>query len=192
MVVEAHPLDGVALAWAAGFFDGEGSTTLYAKSRKSMDAVRVPCLTITQCRRATLERFQSVVFEMGRIYGPYQKVRGRPQYLWRTTQFRHAQAVIALLWRFLTPEKQEQALGAFRSYRTSVSTGRLCRNSLHQKPRRYGRCVECRKAARQRWAQKPNVAARLLAYNRNYRAENPARVDAWNAAKRRRRAGGGK
>jgi hypothetical protein len=177
------------IAWAAGFFDGEGSTTLYSKPRKSMDTVRIPVMSITQVNRTTLERFQRIVFELGRLYGPYYRKKGKPQHLWRTTKLADAQAVASLLWKFLTPEKQAQITRSFAAYKQSISSGRLCWAGLHQKPRRYGKCKECAAAAIRRWRQKPEVRERLKAYRRRYESENPHLVARWQEARRKRKAG---
>lgn len=85
------------LAWAAGFFDGEGSVFLSAKKQ--------PRLNIGQNDRAVLDRFLAAV-GVGRVNGPY---RGKDFYYFQTTTFEKTQAVIALLWKYLSPVKRAQA-----------------------------------------------------------------------------------
>lgn len=180
-------LDRIELAWAAGFFDGEGSTTLYAKRRKSMEAVQQPTLTISQVNRENLLRFQRAVGGLGKLYGPYSTKIGRPQSCWRATRWLEAQAAIAMLWPFLGEEKREQALRCFKEYRRSISTGRMCRQGLHAKPRRYGKCKECVAESIRRWRQRPGVQERLRAYNQRYRDEHPESVTRWVEARREKR-----
>lgn len=91
------------LAWAAGFFDGEGGT--YGGERHGA-TIRVGQV---EDNREVLERFHRAVLGIGRIRGPYPMRSGRPQSEWRVTSWPEVQAVIALLWRFLGSEKREQA-----------------------------------------------------------------------------------
>ena len=97
------------LAWAAGFFDGEGSIhSANSKLKKTY-----PNVGITQVGahgRELLERFQNAVGGIGKIYGPYKKtIAGNPRYQWETWGFEKSQAVIAMLWEFLGPVKRAKA-----------------------------------------------------------------------------------
>jgi hypothetical protein len=59
------------LAWAAGFFDGEGHVGISTQEEPS-GTYRYPILIINQTDRRPLERFQHAV-GIGRIYGPYDR-----------------------------------------------------------------------------------------------------------------------
>jgi LAGLIDADG endonuclease len=90
----------IELAWAAGFFDGEGCSYL----QKTSVGHRRLRANITQKDIRPLERFQQVV-GMGTIYGP------RPQpphtyYLYFNR--RNSIALFELLWPYLSEPKREQ------------------------------------------------------------------------------------
>lgn len=101
------------LAWAAGFFDGEGSSkkvNYHYKTKKG--EVRKPsqniCLSVAQCERLPLERFQQAVGGLGRINGPYQyNTNRRPYWVWSAST-RAARIVFGYLERYLCPIKKKQ------------------------------------------------------------------------------------
>lgn len=99
------PYEREALAWAAGLFDGEGSTT---QSGRSL----VICMRQNDPR--VLHRFQQAV-GLGKVYGPYSEDGGKRQmWQWRATGWKNVQAIIAMLWTFLSPAKREQAVRRMR------------------------------------------------------------------------------
>jgi hypothetical protein len=106
---EAHPSDFAAqleLAWAAGFFDGEGCTFLanIAKGRFSYAGI-----TIKQVVAENLERFKAAVGGLGNINGPYQEVaRCSPVSKYRVVGT-GARQVLRLLWPYLGGAKRQQA-----------------------------------------------------------------------------------
>lgn len=69
----------IELAWAAGFFDGEGyvgfpkENTLLRNKKRLYGNFR---LAVSQVHREPLDRFLAAVGE-GKIYGPYQNRRGK-------------------------------------------------------------------------------------------------------------------
>lgn len=132
------------LAWAAGFFDGEGSTSMIRKNGI--------ILAICQNHVEVLERFQQAV-DAGTIYGPYpMKATGnlRWQFLAST---KVAIVVLGKLWPYLSSEKRNQATLCL-----STLTERLNGQPLGQPGRRkilpegHGRtmyragcrCTECK------------------------------------------------
>lgn len=104
-------IDREELAWAAGFFDGEGSTMSVDRARQ------YPWLTITQ--GGTLEepprvlvRFRAAVGGVGYITGPEvfeDHPHWQPRWVYRVIGFELVQAVIALQWHHLGPVKRAQA-----------------------------------------------------------------------------------
>jgi hypothetical protein len=102
------------LAWAAGFFDGEG----HASGRKP----RGLRLSVSQRDWQVLERFDKAVLGLGRrgktVGG------GHPMFVWRTTNFADGQAVIAMLWRFLSPIKRLQCKTALIEFHQKGNAGR--------------------------------------------------------------------
>lgn len=108
------------LAWAAGFWDGEGCMnftdnlgTLADGSRKRY---RQWHAVIGQKNRRVLDRFQKAV-GMGKVYGPYKssiKNLVKPpeetayNYQWRVGSVNDVTALGMLLWPWLSEEKREQ------------------------------------------------------------------------------------
>lgn len=116
-------IDRVELAWAAGFFDGEGST--FVLGRKNH-----PKISITQAPDppngtppAVLHRFYRAVGEIGNIGGPYREKTGELKWIYTAHGHEMVQAVITLLWTWLGKVKREQAAVAFRRHR-AVPRGR--------------------------------------------------------------------
>lgn len=93
--------DPLELAWAAGFWDGEGSCYLnqgYARMSINQNDVRV------------LHRFQAAV-ECGIIL-PYQQT-GKTYWRWRTNRYEEACQVADALWPYLSEVKQDQLIHVF-------------------------------------------------------------------------------
>jgi hypothetical protein len=102
------------LAWAAGFFDGEGSVSKYTTRRgdKEYTYLQMNC---PQVEREVLDRFLAAV-GVGVVYGPYgfQKYAPpgsvwKPHWMWNARGFEQVQQVIATLWPWLGTVKREQA-----------------------------------------------------------------------------------
>ncbi len=110
--VRPQTADEVA-AWAAGLFDGDGSTC-FAEHRTHLGH-RTAEVSITQSSTAgvpeALWRFHSVVGGIGRIYGPYKgRGCGAPIYRYKALRLSHAEHVIRSLWPWLGSAKRVQAL----------------------------------------------------------------------------------
>ena len=114
------------LAWAAGFFDGEGSFAAHPNARKKPGQKLCPRIDIGQIDRPILERFQRAV-GFGLIRGPYQKYSTPNQKpLWRlgVYRFEEVQAIGAMLWSFLSQPKRHQfaeVMGRYRKSRLEVA-----------------------------------------------------------------------
>lgn len=92
-------MQNTELAWAAGFFDGEGCTSLKAK--------RKPCLSVTQKYPECLQRFQAAL-GLGKIYGPIEQ-KGNQIYIFSIQNARGVDTALSLLWPFLSSIKRAQA-----------------------------------------------------------------------------------
>lgn len=86
----------IEIAWAAGFFDGEGS--VYATGKYLV-------LAITQADRRPLERFRAAV-SLGTVGGPY-RLEKSPYFTYRAGVY-EVQPVIEKLWPLLSEPKREQ------------------------------------------------------------------------------------
>lgn len=88
------------IAWAAGFFEGEGCFFYSVKSQSYR--VQIP-----QMQREPLVRFDKIVGGIGRLKGP------KPSngiYYYDITSFQGAQFVVCLFWKWLSPWRKNQAL----------------------------------------------------------------------------------
>src|ERR1700694_1953432 len=94
------------IIWAAGFFDGEG----HFGFRSTPWNTKMLVLSIAQIDRRVLDRFREAVFGLGKIYGPYKHGRKNesPYWLFSSNRFEPTQAIVAALYQFLSPVKQEQ------------------------------------------------------------------------------------
>lgn len=96
------------VAWAAGIFDGEGSTSTYVPKGKTYPRRQ---MAVSQGGSAgevpvVLTRFKSVV-GVGNVTGPYDGL-----YYWKTTRKDDVDAVGAMLWPHLSREKRGQFAAA--------------------------------------------------------------------------------
>ena len=98
--IRTREIDTHELAWAAGFFDGEGSSYFQLESEKHNPQLR---LSLPQRDKRNLDRFNKAVLK---LCNPSSRSDG-VDFL-KTHQFENTQAVIALLWKYLSPAKREQ------------------------------------------------------------------------------------
>lgn len=129
------------LAWAAGFFDGEGTTC--NESRKTYYVIK---LQVVQVERGPLERFNSAIGNLGTIYGPYDRGNKPISHL-IVTGFERIQVAVAALWPYLCQPKKDQATLALTNY---VSLWKPVIPAQHGTRSYYGnhkcRCVPCKEA----------------------------------------------
>lgn len=109
-------LNMIELAWAAGFYDGEGCSCItkssYYNKQGKQPRYRL-VVTVSQKTNAfVLNRFNKAV-QLGKIHGPDINF----QYRWSVTTFEEVQAVICLLWKFLSPVKRKQYLRIIKEWR---------------------------------------------------------------------------
>src|SRR5262249_39921668 len=86
--------------WAAGLYDGEGST--YLTKHRTHPGYRVAEARVTQGSRGgppeVLKRFATVV-EVGGLYGPYrQRGANLDVYRWNTSARANVEHAMAVLW----------------------------------------------------------------------------------------------
>jgi hypothetical protein len=108
-------LDRAELAWAAGFFDGEGSTIVHTdKSRPGYLRLEVVVPQSGHGRGIplVLVRFQQAVGGLCRIVGP----EGRDIYKCVSGGRLEAMAIVALLWSQLGQVKRRQANEAIKTF----------------------------------------------------------------------------
>jgi len=107
-------LDRTELAWAAGFFDGEGSTMVHTNELRP-GYLRLE-VVVPQVGHdglpAVLLRFQRAVGGLGRIGGPERD----DLYECRSSMRLEALAIVALLWNDLGAVKRRQANEAIKAF----------------------------------------------------------------------------
>lgn len=94
------------LAWAAGLFDGEGHVR-HARRLSRYGTHRVFIgyqLIVGQKTPHVLLRFQTAVGGLGKVYR-----RKSGLWIFFASSFEDVQAIIAMLWRWLSPVKRTQA-----------------------------------------------------------------------------------
>lgn len=88
-----------SIAWAAGFFEGEGSISCSSSNWQ---------IALKNTDMQMLQRFQSVVGR-GRIY-PERRLVGKPIYVWKCGKSDDIYHAAALLWNYLSDRRQDQLL----------------------------------------------------------------------------------
>lgn len=108
------------LAWAAGFFDGEGCVTYRAQTGQL-------CLSIPQVDRRVLDRWIEAV-GVGMVRGPYKMGAGRPgwqdQYVISITNFKGTKLTLERLWPWLGEVKREQGTLVLNAWIQETERGR--------------------------------------------------------------------
>lgn len=95
------------LAWAAGFFDGEGCVTYVNHNGKQ--TTRALRINITQIHDEVLKRFQQAVGGLGSILGPYSsKNRKTPLFTFQIAKQAEVKQVFVLLKPYLSSVKRTQ------------------------------------------------------------------------------------
>lgn len=115
-------------AWAAGFYDGEGS--VYLLDHRSHKSYRIAEMAISQSSQASapevLRRF-ALITGAGHINGPYrQNDANLDVYRWKGVVRADIEHVLSVLWPWLGPVKRAQAnavLDVIRS-QTDLPRGR--------------------------------------------------------------------
>ena len=106
--------DREELAWAAGFYDGEGYSRANARKSKSGLFINwTPQVAVVQKRTEPLAR-------LTRLFGFGSVTTRKTQsgcHEWRIHNFEHAQAFMAAVWFKLSPHKKEQFIRTFHQMR---------------------------------------------------------------------------
>jgi hypothetical protein len=103
------------IAWAAGFFDGEGTTAYQSTGTNNSGQPRRQLrLTVTQKDPRPLHRL-CMALSAGKVYGPYESQNG--MHMW-TVQCARAEEVLEEMWPYLSEPKIEQATRALEAWRS--------------------------------------------------------------------------
>lgn len=114
------------LAWAGGFFSGEGSTglsrfsTAGKKGKPRKYWKRYPCMQLAQVGSTeTLDRFNHAIGNLGKVRGPYgpYAANKQPYYQFQIIGADKIEQTIAMLWPYLSTAKQEQAMKTMAAFK---------------------------------------------------------------------------
>lgn len=125
-----------SLAWAAGFFDGEGTTAM----RLVLGRPGRMVLTITQADDRVLRIFGQAI-GIGRLNGPYVSRRVGREHCKQTFQFtisnfEGVQHAVASMWPWLGEAKREQAALALKTYTKAWRQWKADGRMVKQRPPR--------------------------------------------------------
>ena len=98
------------LAWCAGFFDGEGTTSVLKAQRDKYCYLRV---SVSQKDRTLLDKFQSIV-GVGTVY----KAKTREIHSLDIYKQEDVRKCLDLLWPFISEIKKKQAQNAIDTIAT--------------------------------------------------------------------------
>ena len=102
----------IELAWAAGFFDGEG----HISTNSDRGWLRMS-LSINQIDREVLDRFNTATGNLGKVYGPYEfKNSKSPQYKYQVNRMNNIKMIVQELMPFLSTVKKEQCSRALKKF----------------------------------------------------------------------------
>lgn len=109
------------IAWAAGFFDGEGSVFVnHIKRAKGGNGRYYPVISVTatvvQTNPAPIYRFHAAICGVGRINGPFKgrKANYKPYWRWSTEGRPSVCSVLSMLWPYLSYPKRQQAIKVWK------------------------------------------------------------------------------
>lgn len=88
------------LAWAAGLFDGEGSTSTLKAQRDKHIYLRA---SVAQKDRRVLDKFQKIV-DCGKVYSQ----KSRIMHSWDCYRQDEVYSFLELLWPYISEQKREQ------------------------------------------------------------------------------------
>ena len=107
------------LAWAAGFFDGEGCTSFNKRVGKTGKLGRIVIqVSISQNDPEVLYRFQKIFDGRGKIY--FLKKCGNKKndsYRWNASSHKNVLFVLEHMWPYLGTLKRKQAEKALEAYK---------------------------------------------------------------------------
>lgn len=105
-------MSSIELAWAAGFFDGEGCTTFNPHKG------RIIKMCVEQVDRENLVRFKAAI-EYGNISEPRNypsRPNASPLSIWSCSKVSSIRVIMRALWPYLGTTKKRQYITVLRQY----------------------------------------------------------------------------
>lgn len=108
------------LAWAAGFFDGEGTIGFTRKTTGSCKK----WIAIGNTDVELLYRFRTAVYGLGVVRNKYKnQAKGKPIFVWYLNSFEEIQACLSLLYNYFGERNRLRALALLKAIRVKLNRG---------------------------------------------------------------------
>ena len=123
------PSPALELAWAAGFFDGEGSFIAVRTNDRGTPRIQL-LMSVPQKDRRPLDRFHRAL-DCGQIYHKVIPHHGGPMYVWQLMGHQACSQAMLKLEPYLSEPKREQiarALDTLEQYRAGLTWNRGRKN----------------------------------------------------------------
>jgi hypothetical protein len=119
---ESKPPTDADFAWAAGFFDGEGTCGFYIRGN-TYGQFHLSC---SQCDPEVLYRLQDILGGIGTIKGPMtsNQFNHNDYYRYDVSSPREIKIIASILWQYLGSVKKKQITEAFQKYEMYMSRPR--------------------------------------------------------------------
>lgn len=134
-------LDTHKLAWAAGFFDGEGSSSSFVSQGKLFITVN-----ISQVDLAVLSKFINIV-GVGAINGSYKSrtANSKPRWIYSAYGLDKVQHIMCILWEYLGVIKRNQFKNTINRYTEAYNLGMNKTTEENKKERRKRQIIRDRR-----------------------------------------------
>ena len=152
----AKTVDRESLAWAAGFFDGEGHVGFQTRRTRAGTTHRLAQVQVCQSHREPLDRLV-VALGVGRVNGPYRtkNPKAQPYWAYRVSTHEGVQHLAASLWPWLGAVKREQFRAVLTRWKEFVTEVVVCEHGVQKLT-----CTTCRSAwVTAAWAKRRAVPA---------------------------------
>jgi hypothetical protein len=146
--------DKEELAWCAGFFDGEGASSMSLNTNNNHSGSNI-YVGVTQKNPLLLYRFQKAIGGFGGISG----------WTWRATNFEHIQYVMCQVWNKLGSIKRRQYKDMITCYLSTCWKPSYTKEAIYRRENyKHGSAAAARIA---RWSKF------FKSSNSNYKFINP-------------------
>jgi hypothetical protein len=144
--------DRESLAWAAGFFDGEGHVHYGVRTTPRGTSQRSIGVGVAQSGRERLDHLAAVL-AVGNVNGPYQPLNpnAKPYHQWSASNFEAVQHAGVSIWPWLGAAKREQFARALQSWMSFTPDIAPCPHGSQRL-----KCTPCRSEwTRHGWQSRP-------------------------------------
>lgn len=112
--------DKEELAWAAGFFEGEGCFTRSIQTRGNSTAYNLKAHISQTTEEPIIKFYEAIGF--GRINGPYQNGKYKEYWRYEAAGYERVQELLVMLWPHLSDRRKEEGTKIILGYREFEKT----------------------------------------------------------------------